>query len=194
MNCLFKAFAITPPPPLRSLGFCNGFIRTHCIVKYLNSLSYTVDSFPSFVIFSFRFLYGIFYFPVFMWSDLHFLRSYCLWCESLKDLLQAQDYKNMHLFFFLFLLRFYPLCDSKSYRSVIFPQLLSAFPVIVLLTLFLSGYMFCGYCDCELFFHHLFQTGYCCFKEKQLIVVYVCVTQFPLSLFFFALFAWGFRK
>ena len=67
---------------------------------------------------------------------------------------------------------------------LIFPQLLSAFPVIVML----SGYIFCGYCDWELFFHHLFQTGYCCFKEKQLIVVYVlCVLILSLLCFFFFL-------
>ena len=45
---------------LRSSGFCTGFIRTHCIVKYLNSLSYTVDSFPSVVIFSLPFCMGYF--------------------------------------------------------------------------------------------------------------------------------------
>lgn len=55
---------------------------------------------------------------------------------------------------------------------------------MVLLSFFLSGYLFRGYCDWEVFFHRPFQTGYCCFKEKQLIVVHVlCDLILSLSLF-----------
>lgn len=159
-----------PPPTIFKIF--NGFIKTHCLLSIL-TLCHILLILSPVCHFSFLSLYEVFCSIIHLsFYVVKYVFFFIIAAFDVLERLTIQNYKNMRLHFFLMLLWLYfALYVTLKVTGGWFSPSHYFHFVVVVLFYFIPEWLFNSYYgDWDLFSHHLFQTGYYCFKGKQLIV------------------------